>query len=91
MSTQNLFKEKRKKINNMNGISSKLASAGLAGAVTGVLVWVASLLGLDIPGEVAVYLSTIVAVVVGYIVPETRAIPVENAVISATVSEEQPK
>lgn len=71
----------------MNGISSKLASAGLAGAVTGILIWVVSLFGLEIPAEVGVYISTIIGFVAGYLVPETRAIPVESAKVTYGVAE----
>lgn len=80
-------KEKKEGAIKMNGVSSKLASAGVAGAITGVAIWVVSLFGLDVPPEVAVYISVIIGAVVGWFVPETRAIPIEHAQVSATVSE----
>jgi hypothetical protein len=74
----------------MNGISSKLASAGLAGAIAGVLIWVASLFGLEIPAEVGVYISTIIGVIVGYFVPETRSIPITDVKYTMNVAENTP-
>ena len=63
----------------MNGISSKVAAGGVTGAITGILIWVASLFGLEIPTEVGVYIATVFAFIAGYLVPETRAVPIEES------------
>ena len=72
----------------MGGISSKVAASGVTGAVVGVLVWVVSLFGLDIPAEISAYIVTILSFAAGYFIPETRQIPLEQAKVSSVVSQE---
>jgi hypothetical protein len=48
-------------------VSPKVAAAGWAGAVSVVIVYIAGLLGLAVPGEVASALTTLIAVTAGYI------------------------
>jgi len=55
----------------MNGVSSKVAAGGATGAVVGIIVWVAGLLGLTIPPEIAVYFGTILSFGVAWFVKET--------------------
>lgn len=72
----------------MNGISSKVGIGAAAGALTSVLVWIVSLLGLDIPGETAAAITVLITAIVGYLVPETRGVPIESATITQVVTEE---
>lgn len=71
----------------MNGISSKVGLGGAAGAVTIIIVWIAGLLGLVVPPEVSSAFTVLIVVVVGYLVPETRSIPIEDARINRVVSD----
>lgn len=48
-------------------VSPKVQAAGVAGAVTILLVWAASLFGLDVPPEAASAFTTLVATVAGYV------------------------
>lgn len=48
-------------------IHPKVAAAGIAGAVTVVLVWAASLAGVAVPPEVASAVTTLIAFGAGYI------------------------
>lgn len=50
--------------------NAKVASGSVAGAVTIVLVWVAALLGLEIPTEVAQAITILIGFGVAYLVPE---------------------
>lgn len=70
----------------MNGISSKVGFGAVAGALTSVLVWIVGLLGLDVPGEIAGAITVIITAVVGYFVPETATVNVENASVKEVVS-----
>lgn len=45
----------------------KVVAAGTAGAVTVLLVWIAGLLGLDVPEEVAAAVTAILATAAGYL------------------------
>lgn len=47
--------------------TQKVAAAGVAGSVTVIVVWIAGLLGLDVPPEVASAFTTVVAFGAGYI------------------------
>jgi hypothetical protein len=58
----------------MNGISSKVGVGAAAGAVTIVLVWIANMLGLDVPAEVASAVTVLITAVVGWLTPETATI-----------------
>jgi putative flippase GtrA len=49
--------------------TNKVAASGLTGAIVVILMWVLSLLGADVPAAVAVAISTVVSVVVGWLVP----------------------
>lgn len=49
--------------------SAKTGLTVLAGAVVTVLVWIATLNSVEVPGEVAAAVTTIIAGVVGYFVP----------------------
>jgi hypothetical protein len=50
-------------------MNPKVQAAGLAGAVTVVLVWAASLANVTVPPEVASAVTTLVAVGAGYLRP----------------------
>jgi hypothetical protein len=52
-------------------MNAKVIAAGAAGAATTVLVWVASLFGVDTPPEVAAALTTLLATFAGWLKPET--------------------
>jgi hypothetical protein len=45
----------------------KVAAAGTAGAATIILVWIASLFGLDVPEYVATAIGVLIAVAAGYL------------------------
>lgn len=51
-------------------INPKIASAGIAGALTIVLMWVISLFGVHVPAEVASAVTIIIAFAVGYLRPQ---------------------
>lgn len=48
----------------------KVAAAGIGGAASILLVWVAGLLGLEVPAEVAAAFSTVVSFAAGWLQPE---------------------
>jgi putative flippase GtrA len=49
----------------------KVAAAGIAGAATTILIWILnSLLGVEVPPEVAAALATILAFLAGYFTPQ---------------------
>lgn len=48
-------------------VNPKVAAGGVAGAVTILLVWIASMLGLDVPPEASSAFTVIVGVAAGYI------------------------
>ena len=52
-------------------VEKKVAAAGVSGAAVTVLVYVAGLLGLEMPAEVAAAVVTVVSAVVAYVVPHT--------------------
>jgi len=66
-------------------ISPKVSGATLAGAVTALLVWVAGLLGLEVPGEAAVAVTTLITFTVGYFVPDPARIDTD------TLNEDYPR
>lgn len=45
----------------------KVAAAGVAGAVTTLIVFIASRLGLDVPPDAAAALTTLIAFAAGYL------------------------
>ena len=47
-------------------VNPKVAAGGLAGGLTIILVWVAGLLGLDVPPEVASAFTLVIATVTGW-------------------------
>lgn len=49
--------------------SAKTGLTVIAGAIVTVLVWIATLNSIEVPGEVAAAVTTIIAGVVGYLVP----------------------
>jgi hypothetical protein len=51
----------------MDTIHPKVAAAGVAGAISIVIVWVANLFGIDVPAEVAAAFTTILATAAGFI------------------------
>ena len=55
-------------------ISPKVSGAALAGALTALIVWVSSLNGLDVPGEAAVAVTTLITFIVGYFVKDPARI-----------------
>ena len=52
----------------MNKPSRKIGAAGLAGAGSILLVWIVGLAGLEVPGEVASALTTVMTFATGYFV-----------------------
>jgi hypothetical protein len=48
----------------------KVGAAGVGGMAAVILVWVAGLLGLDVPPEVATAFAGLLAFGAGYLVPE---------------------
>jgi hypothetical protein len=70
----------------MNGISSKVGLGAAAGAVTIVLVWIASMFGLVVPGEVASAITVLITAIVGFAVPETATTNVEDTTTKEVVS-----
>lgn len=58
-------------INQPTGIpTNKVTAAGIGGALTIIIVYVANLAGLTIPPEVASAFTTIVAFISGYLIKE---------------------
>lgn len=55
--------------------STKVVSGAAAGAVVVVVVWVCSLFGLEVPGDVASALTVLVGFGAGYVVPDPRRVP----------------
>jgi hypothetical protein len=51
-------------------VYSKVKASALGGAIVLVAVWIVGLLGLNVPGEVAAALTTIVSTLLGWLVPE---------------------
>jgi len=51
-------------------LNPKILSAGIAGAITVVLLWVLSMFGVNVPAEVASAVTIIVAFAVGYLRPQ---------------------
>lgn len=45
----------------------KVVAGGIAGALTIIVVWVAGLLGLDVPAEVASAFTVLVSFAAGYV------------------------
>lgn len=60
-------------------MNAKVQAAGAAGAVTTLLVWVASLFGVDVPPEAAAAATTLFATLAGYLKPETAPPPKEGS------------
>jgi hypothetical protein len=50
-------------------MNPKVTAAGLAGALTTIIVWGVGLAGLDVPPEVAAAVTTVLSVATGYLVP----------------------
>lgn len=50
-------------------LNPKIASAGIAGALTVVLVWIVGVLGIAVPAEVASAVTVIIAFAAGYMRP----------------------
>lgn len=53
--------------------TTKVTAAALAAAVSVIVVWVASLAGVDVPAEVASAFTTILSVGTAYVIPEKSA------------------
>ena len=51
-------------------LNPKIASAGAAGAATVLLIWLLSLVGIDVPVEAASAITVIIAFAAGYIRPQ---------------------
>jgi hypothetical protein len=49
--------------------SRKVAAGGMAGALTTIVVFIATQLGLDVPAEVAAAVTTLFATGLAYLVP----------------------
>lgn len=50
--------------------SRKITSVALAGALTTIAVWVASLASVEVPGQVAAAITTVLAFGAGYVVKD---------------------
>lgn len=50
----------------------KVKSAGLGGAITTLLVFALTQFGVEVPGDVGAAAATIIAVFLGYLVPEAE-------------------
>lgn len=63
-----------------NAPTAKVAATTVAGAVTLVLVWIAGMLGLEVPPEVSSAVTLLIAAAAGYLTPSrTTTVPVEEA------------
>lgn len=51
-------------------ISPKVTAATIAAALVTILVWVASLLGVDVPAEAQGAVTVLLVAVIGYLVPD---------------------
>jgi putative flippase GtrA len=51
---------------------AKILAAGLSAAAVTLIIFIASLAGLEVPAEVAAAAVTVVAAVAGYLAPHTR-------------------
>lgn len=51
-------------------LNPKIASAGIAGAITVVLLWILSMIGVEVPVEVASAVTVIIAFAAGYLRPQ---------------------
>lgn len=49
--------------------SAKTGLTVIAGAIVTVLVWIATMNNIEVPGQVAAAVTTIIAGIVGYLVP----------------------
>jgi putative flippase GtrA len=50
----------------------KVAAAGIAGAITTIVIWILnSLLGVEVPPEVAAAITTVLAFLAGYFTPQS--------------------
>jgi hypothetical protein len=56
----------------MGNISNKVTAATAAAALVTILIWIASLAGVDVPLEVAGALTTILVAIAGYAVTDPR-------------------
>lgn len=50
----------------------KVTAATLTGAIATILVWVLKLAGIDIPGELATAITTVLIAITGYLAPHTQ-------------------
>lgn len=54
-------------------ISRKVGASGIVGAVAGLLIWASKAYGgVEVPGEVGSYITTIITFAVGYFVPNAE-------------------
>lgn len=51
-------------------ISPKVTAATIAAALVTILVWVASLAGVDVPAEAQGAITVLLVAVIGYLVPD---------------------
>lgn len=51
--------------------TNKVAAAGIAGAVTTILLFIASSLGWDVPAEVGAAIATVISFLAGYLTKES--------------------
>jgi Flp pilus assembly protein protease CpaA len=56
----------------MGNISNKVTAATAAAALVTILIWIASLAGVDVPLEVAGALTTVLVAIAGYAVTDPR-------------------
>lgn len=68
----------------MNGTSTKLTTAGAAGAITGIIVWILNTYAhANIPAEVSVWGSTLIGFALGWWAPELAT---PKQAVTATVA-----
>lgn len=69
--------------------STKISAASIGGALTAIVLWgVNHFTGVDVPPEVAAAITTVVAFLLGYFIPETN--PAPSAVEAIEVRTEVP-
>ncbi len=56
----------------MNGLTPKVATGALAGAVSVILVWIITKFGIDVPPEIASAFTTVVSALSSYFAPRSE-------------------
>ncbi len=56
----------------MNGLTPKVATGALAGAVSVILVWIITKCGIEVPPEIASAFTTVISALAGYFAPRSE-------------------